>query len=483
VTDSTLDIEEYLARTYYLSAGPHPPHLHPQTFPLGSHLQVRQWLASLGVDASKIDNMSDRGVENAYNAGRNWVRKNLVENANGGTSTFRMKPRNTPRNTSVIDLSSAAGFRPNEQLVGLLSATEPKPAIEPHVESESPPTQSEPNAIPPGVIHAALESLALRLRSTIDQTVKDQLNKQIESAGLSTKLRNEVRDLAREMAETAARDAIDQSLPKRIEIITSTGTRTLPAEARHECFERCLRWLEAGESIYLVGPAGTGKTHLGEQLAQATDKRFLPVPQALTKYEFSGFIDGSGVYRGTIFRDGVENGGQLMIDEIDSFAAAAVMFLNSVIANGWCAFPDGIIKKHPDFRVVAAANTYGRGAESGYLGRNPLDAASLDRFAYIAIDYDQNMERQLFGNGLWVQYVHKVRAAVKEYKIQHVISMRAIARCINGANVGLTPDEICEDALWRGLGQDSIAKILARSGPPPTLGENIRRVDTGGATQ
>jgi len=277
---------------------------------------------------------------------------------------------------------------------------------------------------------------------------------------LSEPAKDQIRALGRE----AAVAYIEEMLPKRIEIRAPNLQRELRAEPRHEVFDECLRWLASGESIYLVGPAGTGKTHLAKQLADALGKRFLPVPQALTKYEFSGFIDAGGSYRGTIVRDAIENGGLLVLDEIDSMAAAAIMFLNSVMANGYCAFPDGIVEKHPDFQVIAAANTYGRGATREYVGRNPLDAASLDRFVYIECEYDTLLERQLFGESPWLNYVHKVRAAITQLNIQHIASMRAIERGLRGLAAGLDAQAVVKSALWRGLAPDSISKIEAQAG-------------------
>jgi cobaltochelatase CobS len=268
--------------------------------------------------------------------------------------------------------------------------------------------------------------------------------------------KNQIRDLAR----SAALALVDQMVPHCIEIRqVAKPTISLGAEPRHKVFAECLQWLLSGESVYLVGPAGTGKTHMARQLADALGKRFLPVPKALTKYEFSGFIDAGGSYRGTIVRDAIENGGLLVIDEIDSFAAAAVMFLNSVMANGYCAFPDRVVQKHEHFQVIAAANTYGRGATREYVGRNPLDAASLDRFAYVECDYDQVLERQLFGESPWLAYVHKCRAACETLNQHHILSMRAIERGLRGLAAGLTTKQVVDAALWRGLALDTIAKI------------------------
>jgi len=269
---------------------------------------------------------------------------------------------------------------------------------------------------------------------------------------------------AKKLAVEAAHDIINKSLPRKLTIITKDKEITLGAEPRHKIFDEALSWLLSGEHIYLVGPAGTGKTHLGKQLATALELPFLPMPQALTKYELSGYLDGSGIYRGTIFRQAVEHGGLLVMDEIDINGASAVAFANSVMANGYCAFPDKTIEAHPNLKIMACANTFGRGATQDYVGRNPLDAATLDRFAYLEADYDEDMERMLFGNTPWVQYIHQVRKATETLKLRHIVSMRSIARGQRGLDLNLPLEKVMFSSLWRGLDKDTINKIENMAG-------------------
>lgn len=151
------------------------------------------------------------------------------------------------------------------------------------------------------------------------------------------------------------------------------------------------------------------------------------------------------------------------------WAAAALGFLNAPLANGWCAFPDKTIEVHPDFQCIIAANTFGRGATQQYVGRNPLDEASLDRFAYIIVDYDEDLERLINGNGPWVQYTQRVRAAIMQLKLQHIVSMRASARLRDGIAAGLEPEQALFSSLWRGLTPDTINKIKSIAGEPPKM--------------
>ena len=71
---------------------------------------------------------------------------------------------------------------------------------------------------------------------------------------------------------------------------------------------------------------------------------------------------------------------------MDAASAAVLVTINMVLANGEMATPAGMIKKHEDFVFIAGANTF----EPALIVNRTcqLDAATLDRFCFIAWDYD-----------------------------------------------------------------------------------------------
>lgn len=216
---------------------------------------------------------------------------------------------------------------------------------------------------------------------------------------------------------------------------------------------------------FLVGPAGSGKTTLAKQVADVLKLEFYAENRVTSEYKLVGFMDAKGEYVRTAFRNCFEFGGLFLLDEVDASDPDVLTALNAGLANDFFPFPDGIVKKHKNFRAIAAGNTYGRGADREYVGRNQLDAATLDRFVFITVDYDENAELAWATNDDWTTRVQKIRKAVSEEKVRLIVSPRA---SIYGGELFatgvFTQDEIEEMCIWKGLDSASKARIVARMG-------------------
>jgi cobaltochelatase CobS len=264
-----------------------------------------------------------------------------------------------------------------------------------------------------------------------------------------------VRQIAREEAGTA---------PKRIAVtITGAITKELEGAPRHEIIGDVLTALGTGEHVYLVGPAGSGKTTLAEQCAEALGLSFDFTGAIDSAYALSGFIDAQGRCVSTAFRRAFENGGLFLFDELDGSFSNACLWFNAALANGYCPFPDGMVRRHPNFRCIAAANTWGSGADREYVGRFQLDASSLDRFTRIPMNYDENLERLVAGDTPWTRYVQKVRKAAEELKVRKVISPRASVRGNRLLAAGMPQHKVEAYTLFDGLDRDTEAKIRAHA--------------------
>lgn len=212
-------------------------------------------------------------------------------------------------------------------------------------------------------------------------------------------------------------------------------------EVTHHMFPRVLATVNREVHAYLPGPPGTGKSHMVEQVARALDRPFgaMSFHTQSTIASLVGYMDAHGNYVRTVFRDIYENGGIMLFDEMDGASPAIGIGMNSALANGFMSFPDGMIKRHPDFVAVCTANTMGTGPTAEFAGRQKLDPATLNRFAKIFIDTDENMEdaivHGMIGDDLgkdWLKKVRHIRRAVAELNIKHFVTMRD---SINGARL------------------------------------------------
>src|SRR5690606_36695454 len=88
-------------------------------------------------------------------------------------------------------------------------------------------------------------------------------------------------------------------------------------------------------------------------------------------------------------------GGLFHFDYVDNAHQSVLEVVNTDLANSAMAFPDAMVQRHDDFRVITSANTYGRGANRAYVGRQAIDAATLDRFTVETIEIDEALEDSL----------------------------------------------------------------------------------------
>jgi hypothetical protein len=254
---------------------------------------------------------------------------------------------------------------------------------------------------------------------------------------------------------------VDALPPRRVEIIAPTGIVMLEG-MMHYRTEIVIKTVSLAHATMLVGPAGCGKTTIGEHVALALSLPFKITNTINDTHELIGFVDGLGKYHGTPFRSAFEYGGVWIADEIDAWDASALLAANSALANGYCTFPDREepVMRHPNFRMIATANTFGTGADRVYVGRNELDAASLDRFATINVDYDTSLERMFAGNHTrWLDRVWSVRKSVNDKKIRHVVSSRAISMGAAALSIGIEWKDVEEIYLFKGMSERDREKI------------------------
>lgn len=297
---------------------------------------------------------------------------------------------------------------------------------------------------------------------------------------------------------------VDSLLPRRIEVVIPGCGTVKDVGVQHAYFEALRRCVTARLTVWLVGPAGSGKTSVAAALA---DSLGLPhyamsVCATTSKADLLGYknvMDGN--YVQTDLRQAYEHGGVFLIDEVDAGNPNVMVIMNALLANGHCGFPDRLVEKHPHFIPIAGANTIGMGADKQFVGRNKLDEATRDRFVMVEFPYDPVIEAVMAGVcptcfseaerpvpyefiqvedkasedndrrlkadaerrcAFYCRKIVKIRNAMAELKVRHIVSPRATMAGCTLIRLGFTLPDVMNMAVWKGLDSETVNKIESR---------------------
>lgn len=250
-------------------------------------------------------------------------------------------------------------------------------------------------------------------------------------------------------------DAKLADIPARKIDVTHNGATVTIDGIQHKQFEQLLKVLAIpGINIWMTGMPGTGKTTAAHNAAIALGKPFYTNGSISSEYKLTGFIDAHGKLIRTPFRDAWESGGVYLFDEVDGSVPAAVLAFNAALANGIMAFPDGMIMRHADCIIIAAANTNGQGATAELVGRMKQDAAFLDRFVMLPWLLDEALEKAFCANHDWVSYVQAVRRRVAAKGLKVMVTPRASLYGDKLLSAGLDRTAVVQMALKKGMSDE-----------------------------
>lgn len=263
-----------------------------------------------------------------------------------------------------------------------------------------------------------------------------------------------------------AAPTIDEFIKKNYGAVTRSLTYEFPKHDTkasgifHEEFETVLAFVEADEPVLLTGPAGTGKNHLCKQVAEALGLEFYFSNAVTQEYKLTGFTDANGTFHESQFYKAFTQGGLFMLDEMDASIPEVLIVLNAAIANRYFDFPAPVGKKeaHPDFRVIAGANTFGTGADAVYAGRYQLDGASLDRFAMIEIDYSPAIEESMTSDQELLDFIRAFRASAQSNGINCIVSYRSLSR-MDKMSLVLSLEKTIKTCLTKGMEMSDLRMI------------------------
>jgi cobaltochelatase CobS len=370
-----------------------------------------------------------------------WIFRHL----NGGTAGFNFEPIQNPElvdrlfttyTEEQIQSAISNGFPANLTPKGV-AINEEKIPVPPTTKPTAP--AAKPDA------SAALAALQALLSPTVDEATVRQIV----------------------MAEV--KKAMDDSPIVKIEVVRPDGSsHKVEGHTRPE-FKDVLLSASCGLNILLVGPAGSGKTHLAHQVAEALGRPFASVSctAGMSESALQGWLipsdGGAFQYLSSDFVKMYEEGGVFLFDEIDAADSNTLLFVNQALANGSFFLPirknASVVKRHPDFVCIAAANTFGTGANQTYAGRERLDEATLDRFraGTIVLDYDQTFERKVVAPDL-LAWGWAIRKRITEARLNRVMSTRFLLDATKLLKAGKSVKAI-QDTYFVGWKSDERTKV------------------------
>lgn len=271
-----------------------------------------------------------------------------------------------------------------------------------------------------------------------------------------------------EMVEKAIREVATQRIPRPL-AVEFRGQSTV-VDNVHEKFETVLKLLKASKEIMLVGEAGCGKTHMASQVAEALGLQFGAVSCSsdMASSVLLGYLipakGGEFEYVESDFIRCYENGGVFLLDEMDACDPAILLVINQALANGQITIPqrkgNTVAKRHKDFICMSACNTFGRGSNLMYSGRERLDESTLDRFraGMVEMHYDPNLEEKLIDPEV-LAWGRGVRERIEGARLKRVMSTRFLvkASALKEAS-GYTMQDI-RDLYFVGWKQDEKIKV------------------------
>lgn len=236
----------------------------------------------------------------------------------------------------------------------------------------------------------------------------------------------------------------------------------------HPVFDKVLKYASAGLNVMLKGPAGCGKTHLCEMVSKAMRLPFGAISGSAgaSESQLVGRLlptgdSGRFEYHASPFVNLYENGGCFLFDEIDAFDPNMLLVVNTAAANGHfhveARSEKPNVMKHKTSVLLAAANTFGNGPDALYVGRNQLDAATLDRWYVIEMGYDRDFEAQLAAPEI-VNWVWSLRAKVDAAKLRRVVSTRMIQKAHLATIAGTSLKDVKRELL-NGWTRDELGKV------------------------
>lgn len=271
---------------------------------------------------------------------------------------------------------------------------------------------------------------------------------------------------------------LERSRKVEITVNTEQAIRSLGEQIVPDEFETLLQMASQRLNIMAVGPTGCGKTHVAGMVADALDLDFASISctAGMSESALLGWLlpgeGGSFEYVESDFVRLYENGGIFLLDEVDASDENVLVIINQAISNDGFHLPqrrgNTFVKRHPDFVLMAAANTFGTGADMRYVGRNQLDAATLDRFraGMIFMDYSDRVEEAIIDSEI-LAWGRELRTNIRNANLERDMSTRVMKDLTKMKDAYGWGRDRWEQQFFAGWSDDEIAR--AKGNQPASM--------------
>ena len=190
-------------------------------------------------------------------------------------------------------------------------------------------------------------------------------------------------------------------------------------------------------NIWMVGPAGCGKSTMARNVAKELDIPYLCISCGIgtSATEFVGYKYPTR--EPTKFAEYYAKKSIILIDEMTALDPAVAQVLNAALANDEIETTTGLVHRNPECVIIATSNTFGNGADRQYVANNQLDSSTIDRFVggIIEVDYSSEYESKFDSEVLY--YVWNLRKCIKQNALRRIASTRMIQAANRMKNIGI----------------------------------------------
>lgn len=203
--------------------------------------------------------------------------------------------------------------------------------------------------------------------------------------------------------------------------------------------DKLKKLIEAGmNNIWMVGPAGCGKSTIARNTAKELDVPYLCISCGIgtSATEFTGYKYPTR--EATKFAEFYAKKSIILIDEMTALDPSVAQVINAALANGEIETTTGTVLRHPECIIIATSNTFGNGADRQYVANNQLDASTIDRFIGAIIEVNYSLEYESQFDKEVVDYIYLLRDCIKTNSLRRIASTRMIQAAEKMKKIGIS---------------------------------------------